>query len=496
MAASERVRRLPLGAGIALGFGSGLLLFTVVAVVLASTHSHVVAVALGAALVALVIAVARSIGVVYATPMAIGALVAYDWFKFPPTHPHEVPASGDLLALFAYIGVATLVGALAVHSGRRAHVSEEARSELAAEQAALRRVATLVAEGVQPDELFAAVAYEVGELLGVDATHMGRYGPGGTTAVGSWSRTGDVLPASSDLRGENVSALVLETGRPARIDSYEHASGALAGALRDLGFRSSVGAPIVVDGRLWGVIVASSKAEEPLPPDSEARMEEFTELVATAIANVQARTELAASRARLIAAADDERRRVVRDLHDGAQQRLVHTVITLKLARRALEHGNGDGEGERLLGQALDEAQRANVELRELAHGILPAVLTRGGLRAGVDALASRMPVPVEVAVSVGRLPSAIEATAYFVVAEALTNVAKHARAGRAVVAADVDDATLTVTVRDDGVGGARKDGSGLLGIADRLAALDGRLRVESPPDGGTLVIADIPLRG
>jgi len=496
VAASERVRRLPLGAGIALGFAAGLASFTVVSVVLAAAESDAVAVVLGVALVAAVIAAARSFGVVYATPMAIGALVAYDWFQFPPTHPHEVPASGDLAALFAYIAVATLVGALAVHSGRRANVSEEARSELAAEQAALRRVATLVAEGVEPEELFAAVAYELGELLGVDATHLGRYGLAGTTTVGSWSRSGDALPTESGLEGDNVSALVLGTGRPARIDSYEHASGALAATLRDLGFRSSVGAPIVVDGRLWGVVVASSKDERPLPADSEARIEEFTELVATAIANVQARTELAASRARLVAAADDERRRVVRDLHDGAQQRLVHTVITLKLARRALAHGNGDGEGERLLGQALDEAQRANVELRELAHGILPAVLTRGGLRAGVDALASRMPVPVEVAVSVGRLPTAIEATAYFVVAEALTNVAKHARAHRAVVAADVANGSLTVTVRDDGVGGARKDGSGMLGIADRLAALNGRLRIETPDGGGTLVAATIPLDG
>jgi signal transduction histidine kinase len=203
---------------------------------------------------------------------------------------------------------------------------------------------------------------------------------------------------------------------------------------------------------------------------------------------------LAASRARIVAAADEERRRVVRDLHDGAQQRLVHTVITLKLAHRALQNEEEDAPA--LLTEALDQAEQATTELRELAHGILPAVLTEGGLRAGVDALASRMPVPVENDVSVHRLPAAVEATAYLVVAEALTNVAKHSRAGRAGVAAYVEDGTLRVQVRDDGVGGARPDGSGLLGLADRVAVLDGQLRIESPADGGTLVAADFPLPG
>ncbi|MFL5896736.1 MAG: CHASE3 domain-containing protein [Thermoleophilaceae bacterium] len=202
--------------------------------------------------------------------------------------------------------------------------------------------------------------------------------------------------------------------------------------------------------------------------------------------------ELTASRARVVAATDEERRRVVRDLHDGAQQRLVHTIITLKLALRALQP-NREPACE-LVAEALEHAERANVELRELVHGILPAVLTRGGLSAGLDALASRTPVPVEIDVSVGRLPTAIEATAYFVAAEALTNVAKHAHAGHAEVTARIQDGTLMVQVRDDGVGGARPDGSGLVGLADRLAALDGRLRIDSPPDGGTLLAATIPL--
>ena len=201
----------------------------------------------------------------------------------------------------------------------------------------------------------------------------------------------------------------------------------------------------------------------------------------------------AESRARVIAAADEERRRVVRDLHDGAQQRLVHTVITLKLARRAL--GRGDETADALLDEALEHAQRATTELRELAHGILPAVLTRGGLRAGVDALVARAPLPVAVDVPEDRFDPAVEATAYFVIAEALTNAAKHSRASSAEVRVRRERGAVSVAVRDDGVGGAALDGSsGLLGLDDRVASLHGRLRVESPPGAGTLVEAVMPL--
>jgi signal transduction histidine kinase len=204
--------------------------------------------------------------------------------------------------------------------------------------------------------------------------------------------------------------------------------------------------------------------------------------------------EVRASRARIVEAADDERRRVVRDLHDGAQQRLVQTVVTLKLARDALERGEDDAPT--FVIEALDQAEHAMHELRELAHGILPAALTRGGLRAGLDSMASRMPMPIEINAPGDRLPTAVEATAYFVVAEALTNVVKHARARRAEVTAQIEDGTLALHVRDDGVGGARADGSGLVGMADRLAAINGELRVESPAEGGTLLAAVIPLPG
>jgi signal transduction histidine kinase len=224
----------------------------------------------------------------------------------------------------------------------------------------------------------------------------------------------------------------------------------------------------------------------------EARMAEFTELVATAIANADSRTELIASRARVLTANDDARRRVVRDLHDGAQQRLVHTIVTLKLATRALrEH---DATAELLVAEALDQAEQANTDLRELAQGILPSVLTEGGLLAGVNALVSRLDLSVTVDVSSQRLPLAIEASAYFVVAEALTNVIKHSKAQEAVVHAGFDGSALLVEVRDDGVGGANRDGAGLVGLDDRVAALGGALRVESPPGRGTLIAATFPV--
>lgn len=366
---------------------------------------------------------------------------------------------------------------------------------LAEGQAALRRVATLVARGCSPAEVFAQVAEEVGLLLGVESAWMQCYEPdGNSTVVAMWGELADALPVGThlNLEGESVSAIVRDTCRPARIDDYSHVATPMGDLARERKVGSVVGSPIVVDGRLWGSMTAVKLREQLLPAGAESRIREFTELVATAISNAQARSELAASRARIVGAMDDERRRVVRDLHDGAQQGLVHTVVTLKLARRSL---NDDADAApALVTEALKHAEEATAELRELAHGILPAILTSGGLRAGVVALASRMPVPVEIGVSVERLPAAVEATAYFLVAEALTNVAKHAHAHHAEVTAGVRDGALEVQVRDDGVGGARPDGSGLLGLGDRLGALDGSLRVDSPADGGTLVSAVIPL--
>jgi signal transduction histidine kinase len=375
----------------------------------------------------------------------------------------------------------------------------ESRAELARlaeEQAALRRLATLVAQGAAPQAVFAAAVKEVGQLLAVDFADLARYEPDRTiTMLASWGVTGAALPRGARLKlgGKNVSTVVAETAAPARIETYADASGPIGEAIREAGIRSVVGTPIIVDGRVWGTVAAGWSHEEPLPVGTEARLASFTELVATAIANAENRAELNASRARIVAAGDDSRRRIERDLHDGAQQRLVHAVIVLKLAVRALRDG-APNAGE-LVAEALGHAEQANSELRELAHGILPAALTRGGLRAGIDAIVSRVSLAVSVDVSVERLPAGVEATAYFVVSEALTNVVKHARASGASVTARLEAGQLRIEVSDDGVGGAGGgEGTGLGGLEDRVSALDGRLVVESQPGAGTRVCALLPV--
>jgi GAF domain-containing protein len=370
-------------------------------------------------------------------------------------------------------------------------------ARLAEEQAALRRVATLVARGTPPEEVFAAVVKEVGQLLPVDSASMARYEPDGTLIfVATLGTAGEPFPLGSrrPLGGMNLGTMVFETGRAARLDGYaDISSGPLGAGVREAGIRSSVATPIVVEGHLWGVIAAGSIVQPTLPAETEGRLGSFTELVATAIANAESRAALSASRARIVAAADESRRRIERDLHDGAQQRLVHAVIVLKLALRAMSQGNADAG--KLVGEALEHAEQANAELRELAHGILPAALTRGGLRAGVEALLSRVSLPVTVDVRVGRLPAGVEATAYFVISEALTNAVKHAAAATAVVTAQIERGELRVEVRDDGVGGAQGGhGTGLGGLEDRVVALDGRLVLESPPGGGTCVRAVLPV--
>jgi signal transduction histidine kinase len=367
---------------------------------------------------------------------------------------------------------------------------------VAEEQAALRRVATLVASGAPPEEVFAAVTEEIGQLLSVSAALMVRYeANGAVTSVAVWGTAAARFPVGSrwTARGKNLVTIVFDTGAPARIDGYADASGSIGVAARETGFRSAVGTPIMVEGQLWGVMVAASTEEQALPADTAARLADFTDLVATAIANVDSRAALAASRARIVVAADESRRQIERDLHDGAQQRLVHAMIVLKLALPALKSSDA-GVGD-LLAEALWHAEQANSELRELAHGILPSALSRGGLRGGIEGLVSRASLPVRVDVSVERLPAGVEATAYFVVSEALTNVVKHARADGAAVTARVERGELRVEIRDDGVGGARGgENTGLGGLADRVSALGGRLAVDSPPGGGTRVCAALPV--
>jgi signal transduction histidine kinase/HAMP domain-containing protein len=378
----------------------------------------------------------------------------------------------------------------------------KARAEvqrLAEEQAALRRVATLVARSAPPAALFAAVAEEVGRLLGADVTAVGRYDPeGAVTSVAIWTRTGQGPPTEfrTILGDRNVSTLVFQTRKPARVDRYEDDATVRARTpwLETVGVRSSVGAPISVEDRLWGVMIVGSTSDVLPPRGSEERLADFTELVATAIANAEAQAELTTSRARIVATADDTRRQIERDLHDGAQQRLVSLAFQLRGAQAGVPPGLDELEAEltEIAGGITDVLD----DLREMARGIHPAILAEGGLGPALKTLARRCAVPVELDVRTkGRLPEPIEVGAYFVVSEALTNVAKHARASSVAVDVEDVDGVLRLSVRDDGVGGAAFErGSGLVGLKDRVEALGGRIAVESERGAGTALRVELPL--
>jgi signal transduction histidine kinase len=408
-------------------------------------------------------------------------------------------AGGDLAARLPATGVGeigALEGSFNAMAGALA-ASHEELGRLAEEQAALRRVATLVARGMPPAEVFAAVAEEAGRLLGTDLAHIVRYELDDTvTTVAGWSRAGDPLPIGTryPIEEGTLAALVLRTGRPARIGSYPDPPGPIAALARQAGIRSSVGCPITVEGRLWGLIAVNSKRPEPFPAGTEARVAGFTELAATAIANTQARAELAASRARIVRSADDTRRRIERDLHDGIQQRLVSLGLDLRAAQAAVptEPPELGAQLDRVaegLGEALDD-------LRELSRGIHPAILSEGGLGPALKALARRSVVPVDLDVHLqGRLPAPVEVAAYYVVAEALANAAKHAHAAVAHVDVRARAGRLRLSVGDDGVGGADPArGSGLVGLSDRVQALGGTITVHSPVSEGTTLLIDLPV--
>jgi signal transduction histidine kinase len=366
------------------------------------------------------------------------------------------------------------------------------RASAADEQAALRRVAMLVARGVQPEELFQAVAVEASRLLCDQSTALLRYDAAGEATVvavcGGPATVGMRVPA----HGGGVSACVLQSGRPVRMDSYDGMPGSAPLIARRIGLRTGAGAPIVVEGRVWGFLGAMSP-DEPLPLGTEDRLAQFAELVAVAIANTEHRAQLTASRARIVATADATRRRIQRDLHDGAQQRLVCTVLTLKVLRAALADAGAPEAA--LADEALRAAEQATADLRELVRGVLPSALSRGGLPMAIESLSRHVDVPLHVDVGPERLPATVETTAYFVVAEALTNTVKHADATNATVRAHRDDDRLLLEVRDDGVGGADpRRGSGLLGLIDRVGACEGSIAVCSPPGHGTRLVVELPL--
>jgi PAS domain S-box-containing protein len=379
--------------------------------------------------------------------------------------------------------------------------SRSAIARLADEQAALRRVATLVARRTRPVDIFSAVSDEVQRLFGIpgetlDVATVVRFDPGPEFTLVGAAKGIEGLPLETRWGPKDlyVSTRVHSTGHAARVAETDLASvgGPDAETLRRQGLISQVGSPINVEGRLWGAITVNAREE--LPPDTEERLERFTELVASAIANTESRTELAASRARVIAASDDTRRRVERDLHDGAQQQLV----TLALRLRSME-GRVPADLEDLraeVSRCADGLKSVIEELREISRGIHPAVLTEGGLSPAVEALALRSPIPVKLNVRCERrLSDVIEVAVYFVVSEALTNAAKHADASRVQVDLHVEEGTLRLSIVDDGVGGAEPGGgSGLIGLKDRVEALGGTIDVASPPGSGTRLDVELPL--
>ena len=285
--------------------------------------------------------------------------------------------------------------------------------------------------------------------------------------------------------------MVFRTGSAARMDSHVNATGAAADKIRSLGMPAGVGVPIVVGGRLWGAaIVGSSHA---LPPDTEARVNDFTELVATAIANADARGELTASRARIVAAGDDARRRFERNLHDGAQQRLVSLGLQLRTVEAGVPRElPAVAQG---ISDAISGLTEVSDDLQEISRGMHPAILSKGGLGPAIKTLARRSAVPVDLHVAVDqRLPESIEVAAYYVVAEALTNAAKHAHATEVRVSCEVDDVNLSLRIQDDGIGGADLSrGSGLIGLKDRVEAVGGQLEIASIAGHGTSLSATIP---
>lgn len=423
-----------------------------------------------------------------ARPALVAAVLGYLFAVFFLASPYlnlRAPTPGDFVALIAFAAVGGSVGTL-VDSLRR----------VAEEQAALRRVATLVAQAAPQEKVFEAVAEEVGRLLGVDLTAMGRYLPGGKmTFVGGWARGGEPpLPHGVEwsLGGTNVSSLVAQTGRPARIDNRAEFSGPLA-AVPVESMRSDIGAPIMVAGHLWGVMIVGSKKARPMPRDTEARLAGFTDLVATAIANAAAQAELRASRMRIVTAADQTRRRIERDLHDGIQQRVVTLALRLGGAIDSVPSELPELAAElKLTERGLQEMLE---EVREISRGLHPAILSEAGLGPALKSLARRSAVPVELDVRLeGRLPPTIEVAAYYVVSEALTNTAKHANASVAKVMVEKRDGLVRVQVTDDGSGGADpRRGSGLVGLTDRVEALGGKVVFSSPPGEGTTMIAALP---
>lgn len=376
-------------------------------------------------------------------------------------------------------------------------------SALAAQQAALRRVATLVARGADPAEVYPAAVAELAAGLQVQHVTLVRYEADEHCVVLATqdSRHSAKLTAGErfSLDGDSLSSQIRRTAEPGRIDDYAEAHGPIAERMRTLGLFSGVGAPVMVNGQVRGALLVGSGGPQPMPPECEARVGDFADLVATAIHNDENRAELRASRARIITAADQARRGIERDLHDGAQQRIVALGMELRAVEAAVPADRPDIRDQ--LDRAVTGLTELHGDLQELSRGIHPAILSRGGLGPAVKSLARRSPVAVVLDLDLDpatdrALPEQVKVAAYYVVAESLTNAAKHAHADEVTVRLCAAGDALRLSVTDDGVGGAgTAGGSGLIGLSDRVAALSGRLEISSPPGAGTTLIATIPLR-
>jgi PAS domain S-box-containing protein len=413
------------------------------------------------------------------------------------TQPEPLPEDTEArMGDFADL-IATSIASAATRAELQA--SRDELSVLAEQQAALRRVATLVARGVDPSEVFSAVVIEMAHRLHAGHAAVYRYADDSLVPLAVSHEDGlQPLPKGLRLRleGDNVAARVLATGGATRMDRHDDAPVPHAGRMRGLGIHSAVGVPIIVDGRAWGAAIVGSLRPEPLPPDTESRMRDFTDLVSTAIANAATRSDLIASRARIVAAADEGRRRLERDLHDGAQQRLIALGLQTRLAEGSVPPGMRALKEQ--LGDIASALAGVSADLQEISRGIHPAILSRGGLGPALKTLARRSAVPVTLDLAIDRrLPDSVEVGAYYVVSEALTNAAKHSRASEVDVCGRTKDHMLCLSIRDNGIGGADLgNGSGLLGLRDRVEALGGRMRIMSPAGSGTSLEVTIPFGG
>jgi signal transduction histidine kinase len=470
---------------------AGVVAFVLAAVVCTAARDRVPVVIIGVVLLIVVFGIARLTGILYALPVGVVVILAYDWYILPPLRALD---AATVLLLVLFLVMAVIVGAVTTDAARRSVEAEKARGDMADTQASLRRLALLVAAGESPAVVFGAVTEEVLRHFGGDTARMIRFEPDGTaTLVASEGTTGPHVRIGEPWEGyppTGLTATVQRTGRAARVDDYAAVPGGEP-YLRE-GLRAAVAMPVHVDGRVWGLIALGS-SEGPLPVGVEDRLTDFTSLVATAVANAQSRAEVMTSRARLVSASDEARRRIERNLHDGAQQRLVSLALGLRSAATGF---TGPEETRAEIEQIATELVGVIDELREIARGIHPAVLSESGLGPALRALARRSVVEVKLEVRIDhRLPEAVEVAAYYVVSEMLANAAKHAQATTVQVGAEVSDSSLLLVVQDDGIGGADPArGSGLVGLKDRLDALGGSFVVDSPPGRGTTATCELPI--